>query len=294
MYSTTFRWGPSNTPSIIKNLIFLTSFVTIFSALTNNLFHLLSYTGPQELLSLSYQGLNKLYLWQPLSYMFVQDAPDGVSIFFLLSLLLNMYFIWILGTDVVEHLGKRHFLSIYFLSGILSGIVAVSLMNMTAQYAVLFSPTAAILAIFFVWALLYPDSLLLLFFVFPIQTKWLLVGILGIIFFVGISALDYIYLVHYFSAVLIAYLYCVIALRMKSPFEFTKSFEAIVHNAIDKIFGKSDTKKSKIYHFPNGAQDDDDAFIDAMLTKISKHGEKSLTTHERHRMEQISKRKMKH
>lgn len=79
-------------------------------------------------------------------------------------------------------------------------------------------------------------------------------------------------------------------LNLTSPFNFTQSFDKAL---IGSFKGKKMT--SKIVDIQTGQQwsSNDDAFIDSMLTKISKHGEASLTPSERRRMQNISERKMK-
>ena len=93
-YSTTsgFGVGPLNSHKIINYLIIATAGMTIGSALFDQLFtRVIGTVGPQELFSLSPYGLYKGYIWQPFTYFFIQQSAHGISFWFLIHLLFNMY-----------------------------------------------------------------------------------------------------------------------------------------------------------------------------------------------------------
>lgn len=301
-YTTSYQWGPSQTPVVIRSLIIITCIVSILAALTNSLFvHLAGTIGPQDILSLSWYGFRHYFLWQPLTYLFTQSTPSsGIDLFYLISLAFNMYILWAFGSSIHERIGSRQFLALYLVSGILAGVAAWFFMPIFSQYLVISGPSSAILSVFIVWAMLYPDSNLMLFMILPIKTKWLLAGVLGAIALSCISQLDIVSLLFYFIAASCGYLYSVILLNLESPFEFMHPFERSMTNFYHRLRRKTGSKqteeiaKPKIYDFTSGEPIlDDDAFIDSMLTKISKFGERSLSETERRRMQQISQRKMK-
>lgn len=297
MTFTTSRWGPSQTSPIIRRLIFATCFVALLSALTHNLFsHFLAIPSPQELLSLSWYGISHYFLWQPFTYLFVQtNYPDGITLFFLLALFFNMYILWILGSTLQEDIGTKNFLWLYFGAGITSGVIAAFAMPLFGQYSVLAGPSAALLGLFVVWTMFYAESILTLFFLIPVRTKWLLAGILGAIALIAISQVDLVSLTFYFTASLYCYLYGVLVLRLRSPYAFIRPLDQVLENLASHL-RPSEPKtagESKIVDLKGKPVLDDEAFIDAMLTKISKYGEKSLTTHERLRMQQISEKRQR-
>lgn len=308
MGQTYSQWGPGETSVAIRRLIMITCGISIFSAFANSLFvQVLGLKGPQELLSLSWHGLQNYFLWQPITYLFIQNSSSqGINLSFLLSLAVNMYVLWVLGSTLLERIGTKHFLGLYFIGGILAGLLTVFTMPLTGHYMPLAGPTASLLAVFVVWTMSNPQSELMLFFLIPIKTKWLLAGILGAICLISLSQLDFISLTFYLSATLIGYLYGLLVFNMQSPFKITHGFDRAVSDVRDDLLKKIRTKKkadrgvdlgaetagkpqSKVYDFKSGeAILDDDAFVDLMLTKISKNGEKSLSVEERRRMQQIS------
>lgn len=300
-YTMPYRWGPGDTPTVIGWLIGITCVLSVLTALTNYLFtQLLGYVGPHEVLGLSTYGLKHYFLWQPVTYLFIQESLQGITFSFLISLLFSMYILWILGSTLAERIGTSRFLCLYLISGALAGLAAVWMMSLAeAPQAILAGPSASLLAIFVVWTMCNPNSELMLFFIIPIRTKWLLAGIVGAICLVSLSQLDVVSLTFYVAGIAFGYFYGLIALRLPGPFAITHRFDEAVTELVDKLKPKSKNPQkkegsSKIFDFSSGEpMQNDDAFVDAMLTKISKYGERSLSASERQRMEQISKRKMR-
>lgn len=289
----TFRWGPSHTPKLIRFLMTFTCVITLLSALTNSLFvELLGIQGPQFLLGLSATGLQSMYYWQPITYLFIQDVGSyGVHIFFLLTLGFNMYILWVIGSMVYERTRGGHLLGIYFGSGIAAGLISLLFMHLWHQYFFLAGPSAALLGLFVVWVMYYPDNDLYFFFLIPLKPKTLLTIILSILFISNLSNLDFISMLFYLVAALVGYLYGLLFLGLRSPYLITHRFDREMIKLINRFRG-IDTTESKIVDI-SGVSQDDDRFVDAMLTKISKFGESSLTQTERRRMKKISEEKMK-
>lgn len=293
MITSTHHWRPEETPRTISWLITITCLVTLLSALLTPLFHLAQLLAPQEILSLSRFGMNSYFFWQPITYLFTQEmSVDGIDLFFLLALAFNMYILWMLGSILHTDIGTRHFLIIYLLTGALAGISAIFMQNFTGQYTFLYGPTAALLALFTIWVMHYGDSILSLFFLIPLKTKWILASILGAIILISLTKLDFVTITFYLSATFFAYLYGTIVLGLKSPYAFLGKIDEQLNRLHLWISGtKSRSSTNKIVNLKGEPILSDEEFIDAMLTKISRFGEKSLTVGERQRMEQISKRK---
>lgn len=288
-------FGPEFTPSPIKTLIAVTGFLSVFCALFNNLFHhYFGITGPQDWLVLSWYGLSNYYIWQPITFMFVFPSGSfGISFYFLIMLTFSMYILWIIGTSVFERVGKNPFLRLYFISGIAAGVFTLLMMSLTSYYTPIAGPGPAILALLIVWAMLYPDVQILLFFVIPVKAKWLVVGILGAILLSHLSQGDFVGLVFYLTGPIIGYLYAAIAWGLQSPFDVTHPIDQRLSRLRSYYPFKEDIS-SKIIDFKTGRTVlDDERFMDAMLSKISKKGEDSLTWRERRRMRKISEKKMK-
>ncbi|MBA2728515.1 MAG: rhomboid family intramembrane serine protease [Parachlamydiaceae bacterium] len=301
-YTSSSGWGPGDTPKTIYRLVAATSIISIFCALFGAFFSYFGIKTPQEFLSLSWNGLSNWHIWQPISYLFLQPGGNsGITFGFLISLFFNMYILWIMGSSTLNRVGKEPFLRFYFICGALTGLATLLFMPLIGQYALLAGTGPVILAILMVWTMLHPDSQILLFFFIPVQAKHLLPALLVLLLLINLSQLNFIELIFNFFGLFFGYLYATLVWGLESPYAFTKYPDKWLTDIGVKIsnmsswFGKGrplPDKKAEIIDFHTGkAVMDDDLFMDAILEKISKFGEKSLTWSERNRMKQISKNK---
>lgn len=298
------QWSPRSTPSTIKQLIIWTVAISLLSAIIQSILDQFNITpGPQDLLSLSWFGLDNGYLWQPITFLFVQALTvKGINFYFLFTLLFNMYLLWILGTSLIELVGKGAFLCFYFFCGIAAGLLTIAMMPILGQYAVLAGTAPVILALLTAWSMAFPENEILLFFLIPLKSKWVIMWLIGAILLVTLAQWDLIDLFLYFFAVFLGYAYATMAWGWQSPFTFTRSLDrafAVLGLRLRRwlpAWGSSkhqeNATQTKVVDITTGkALSEDDAFIDAMLAKISKYGEGALTWSEKRRMQQISERK---
>lgn len=301
-YTTTSHLGPENTPKPIFQLVLWTTIITIVSALIQSIFIQFSLgTGPQDLLSLSWWGIRNWYLWQPLTFLFVQTIPpEGITLFYLITLFFNMYILWIMGSTLLDIAGVKSFFTLYFLSGIIAGVMTLLFMPVVGRYTVLAGPTPSLLAIIMAWTMVHPKTEILLFFLIPIKAKWLMVGIIGVLLLMTLSQWNFIDFIFYSIGIIFGYLYAVIAWGLQGPFPFMNSFDKTVIALSSQIsqklptWGKNKDQSisSKIIDISTGKDIlSDDQFVDAMLTKISQKGERSLTRAEKERLKKISELK---
>ncbi len=122
------------------------------------------------------------YVWQIFTYMFLHGH--------IWHLLLNMLMLFFLGPETERTIGTRHFLMLYFLSGILGGLGWL----MLAQGGICIGASGAVLGVLAAFAALFPNRLItvLLFFVLPITIRaWVLVAVL--------VAIELLYVVSHFE-----------------------------------------------------------------------------------------------
>lgn len=289
-YQAQYQLGPSQTPKTILNLILITAFVSIFCALFDNIFvQFLGMAGPEKWLGLSTWAIDYGFVWQFITYLFVQDsASQGITLNFLIQLCFNMYVVWVMGSAILESFSTRTFFTLYFMSAFLAGFLAIGMMYLTGYHLLLTGPIPAVLALLVVWTMLYPEAELLLFFILPVKTKWLTAGILAAIFLITLSRLDLVSMTFYFVGALTGYFYALFALNLSSPFAFMQPIESRLKRWLPK--GGSD----KIIPFTPGSDSlDDNEFLDIMLSKIAAKGESSLTWREKRRLQEISEKKAK-
>lgn len=182
----------------------------------------------------------------------------------------------------------------------MASLGALLTMSLTHHYYIIAGVAPALLAIFVAWAILHRDTQLLLFFLIPIKAKWLLATVIAFAILIPLSELDLVGFVYYSVGILIGYLYSTLGWQKQTPFIFMEKVDdffivlgRIIRAKIRRLFlFKKD--ESKIVDIKTGKTVlDDEAFIDEMLAKISRYGEKSLSWQERDRMRQISEKKMK-
>jgi membrane associated rhomboid family serine protease len=259
----------------LKVLIFLTIGISVAAGFLPQLY---------GWLALSWAGIERLYLWQLITYIFLESGP--ISLGFFIQLGFNMYVLWMFGSSLIERSHTRLFLSLYF-----GAALAAALTALAFPYAVLAGSTNAVFAVLTAWAMVNPGSKLLLFFSIPFKAEWLVIALVGFSLFVDITTANWTAGLCLIVSVLYAYLFSLIAWRSSSPFLFLRPFEKKIFRLLEKK-PKESYHHSKIYDIKSGAPVlDDDQFMDAMLDRISRHGEDSLTPAEKKRMREISARK---
>ncbi len=307
-YTTLSNWGPVVTPTTIRRLIIFTAIATLLSAAIQTIFNQFGLApGPQELLSLSWQGLSRGYVWQPLTYLFIQaSSTAGITFFYLLSLSFNMYMLWVLGTALIGLVGTAPFLRLYFIGGSVAGLIALPVMKLSGNYSLLAGNSAALLALLTAWSMAFAEAEVRLFFLIPVKVKWLVAGIIAVLTLTTFSQWDLADLALYLSAILFGYAYAAIAWGWRSPFPRMQRLDHWL-TTLDMRYGSylpgrskkgnkaaNNAAKASIIDIETGqTTESDNAFVDVMLAKISTHGESALSWSERRRLQQISERKLK-
>lgn len=234
-------------------------------------------------LSLSWVGIRQFYLWQLVTYVFVEPGP--LSLPFFISLAFNLYLLWMFGSPLLERARTPLFLTLYFSSALAGGLVSLAFPNATLGGA-----TNAVYAILVAWMVVNPGSQLLLFFTISFKSHWLIAILLAITFFIDISASLWLAAATLAASSLFAYLFAILVWREQGPFALLRPFERKLLRMLEKK--RPPYQHTKIYDIKSGDPVlDDDQFMDAMLDKISRLGEGALSQGERKRMRAISERR---
>ncbi len=127
------------------------------------------FTAKADWFALSADGLRHGYVWQLLTFQFMHaNFPH---------LLFNCLAIYMFGTGVEEALGRKSFYTLYLSSGVFGGLVQATLgllLKGTMFQASVVGASAGAFGLTAAFALLFPDSLLMLLFVIPLRAKYLL------------------------------------------------------------------------------------------------------------------------
>jgi membrane associated rhomboid family serine protease len=114
-------------------------------------------------------------VWRLLTYAFVHDPGVlGSGGGFFWHIVFNMWFLWMFGRDLEELYGPREFLSFYLVAAVLGGLAFMGAGLLTGQkYCI--GASGAVTAVMVLGALHFPNRTILLFFVLPIPL-WAFVG----------------------------------------------------------------------------------------------------------------------
>jgi membrane associated rhomboid family serine protease len=136
-----------------------------------------SFLGPFELIPAMVVGVGAI--WQLFTYMFLHD-PNG---FF--HILFNMLALWMFGSTIEGAWGTRRFLKFYFICGVGAGVcVVIASLLFGDPGRPTIGASGAIFGLLLAFGMLFPDSIVLMSFLFPIKAKYM-VMIYGAIALLG-------------------------------------------------------------------------------------------------------------
>ena len=237
--------------------------------------------------ALDLQGLRHGFVWQLLTYQFMHAG--------ILHLVFNCFAIYVFGLEVENVLGKKTFLALYFTSGVIGGLLQVSaaLISFERFGGPVVGASAAGFGLLAAYAMLFPDRILLLFFVLPLKAKYLLllgaaIAVAGILFpQTNTGAVHYADVAH-LGGMLAGVLFIRYAIhwnwqwprfsrqRKESPRKLVR-----VSSGSSALWGRA--KSVPADELP--ADEFLSREVDPILDKISAHGIQSLTDRERRILE---------
>jgi membrane associated rhomboid family serine protease len=113
--------------------------------------------------------LPQLHVWQFFTYMFLHGNFWHIAI--------NMFVLWMFGSEIESLWGRRIFLQYYFFCGLGGGLTYT--LTSWGSPIPLVGASGAIFGILLAYGLLFPNRQILLYFIFPIKAKYFVL-ILGI------------------------------------------------------------------------------------------------------------------
>jgi membrane associated rhomboid family serine protease len=118
-------------------------------------------------------------VWQLVTYLFLHSLTSFSHI------LLNMLMLWMFGAPVEQTWGTKRFLNYYFLCGV-GAAICVVIVNVAfgTPYQRVLGASGAIFGLLLAFGMLFPEQIVLLFFLFPIKAKYM-VMIFGAIEFLS-------------------------------------------------------------------------------------------------------------
>ena len=198
-------------------------------------------------------------IWQPVTYMFVHG--DFFHIF------MNMFVLWMFGSEMESIWGRSEFLKYYFTTGIGSGLIWL-LFNMGNPYAVLIGASGAIYGVLLAYGLMFPNRKVLIYFLFPVKVKYFVIFLGGMAFIssMGSSGSNISHLTH-LSGMVIGFIY------LKSSWTWSR-LKLFFNSKVAEIkYNKTEkTEKRRMNMQQN---------VDRLLDKIREVGYDGLTDDEK-------------
>jgi membrane associated rhomboid family serine protease len=170
----TYSFGPGPVTPAVKALLWTNVGVYVATLIFHSLQDWLGLV-PKDV-------IERHWLWQPVTYMFLHDVRNFTHILF------NMLGLWMFGVELERMWGTRFFVKYYAVTGIGAGLatVLVSLLPFDATSALYGSnvvgASGALYGLLLAFAMYYPNRPILMFLLFPVPAKYF-VMILGAIAF---------------------------------------------------------------------------------------------------------------
>ncbi|MBD81258.1 MAG: rhomboid family intramembrane serine protease [Crocinitomicaceae bacterium] len=231
--------------------------------------------------------------WTLVTYMFMHGG--------FLHILFNMLWLYWMGRILLEYLGKRRVVSIYFFGGIAGGIaylVAYNFMALTGDVAMgsgLIGASAGVMAVVIAVATLLPDYEVMLFLIGRVRMKYVGLGILILTSIIDFSINMGGKLAHLGGAAL-GYVFI---RQLRSGNDWSSAFYGIVDWFMGLFASKQKLKVVKKPKRPGRTSTSknqsvsatDQQRIDSILDKISESGYDALTTEEKEFLFRASNKK---
>ena len=208
-----------------------------------------------------------LFIWQPVTYMFLHGGTWHI--------LINMFILWMFGSELERTWGTKEFLKFYFVAGIGAGLVNVvfSVFNSATWDIPIIGASGAIYGILVAYAMLFPNRLVYIYFLIPVKVKFLVIFLIAIEFLSTYRADGVAHFAHLGGA-LFGYLYLKRNIRSKlrkwSPAELIQRLKA-------EKMAKKREEGDKI-------MDE----VDSILDKINQVGYDNLTKREKKILDKAS------
>ena len=203
---------------------------------------------------------SEFMLWQPFTYLFFHGGIWHV--------LINMFVLWMFGSELERLWGKKHFLKFYFVTGVGAGLVTmiIGLNSMTP----IVGASGAVYGVLLAYGLTYPNRTVYLYGIIPIKSLWFVIGIGVIAFMSSFDNVSQISHLTHLSGMVIGYL------MLKRPVRFNDLWFTIRKRTLEYKIKHEEKKVTQHQEIERE--------IDHILDKINREGFDSLTEEEHDRL----------
>jgi membrane associated rhomboid family serine protease len=109
-------------------------------------------------------AVRSLYVWQLVTYLFLHGSIG--------HLVFNMLALWFFGATLERDWGSKRFLKYYFLCGIAAGVCVLAA-DLLVRDVMTIGASGAIFGVLVAFGVLYPDQTVLMYFLFPLKAKYM-------------------------------------------------------------------------------------------------------------------------
>jgi len=201
------------------------------------------------------------WLFTPFTYMFLHGG--------FLHIAMNMFVLWMFGTEIEFTWGSKAFGRFYLLGGLAGGILTLAIDH--AQTGVTIGASAAIYAVLVAYWFMFPNRMLYIYFLFPVKVKWAIPVLMLLVFFTGGPSIAH---MAHLGGALFAVVY------MKSDWRWLRFGDKIKNLRYRRKEAKLQKNREKA--------EDIMKRVDAILDKINEVGIDKLTPSERKFLEEAS------
>jgi len=259
----TYSFGPGGITKAVKYLLLINVGIFVLEFLWSS--ELIYFFGLTPAL------VKKGFIWQPVTYMFLHGGWFHI--------LINMFVLWMFGCEIERTWGTREFVKYYFITGIGAGLFTF-ILSFNSHIPTI-GASGAIFGILVAFALMFPDRLIYLYFIFPVKAKYL------VIFFAVMEFLasfrhtsDGIGHFAHLGGMVIGYLYIKTDLRIPTFFRLSSYLTRLSnfrHKRRMEAINKKREKEQKLMEK-----------VDQILDKINQVGYDNLSKEEKKILDQAS------
>ena len=204
-------------------------------------------------------------IWQPFTYLFFHGN--------IWHILINMFVLWMFGSELENAWGRKNFIKYYFITGIGAGIVTC-LFNLQSNIPVV-GASGAVYGILLAYGLSFPNRTVYLYGLIPIKSIWFVIAIGILAFFSSFQQMTQISHLTHISGMAIGYVF------LKRRWRLNDIWFKIRKKTLEYRIQIEDVNQSKKKVLERD--------IDHILDKIQKVGFKGLSDQEQNKLYNASK-----
>jgi len=213
---------------------------------------------------------SQFMVWQPITYLFFHGGIWHV--------LINMFILWMFGSELERLWGKHRFLKYYFVTGIGSGIIT-AIFSLHSTIPVV-GASGAVFGVLLAYGITYPNRIVYLYGLIPIKSIFFVIGIGVIAFFSSFNSYTQISHITHLAGMAVGYF------MLKRRWQWKEIWFSIRKKTLEYQIQR---EEKKIFLRQELEHD-----IDRILDKINRGGFHSLSKEEEKQLYENSKSLSRH